>query len=363
MSLYVMPEAVFGSPAFPLGWPEMNWLAELPRNTYFALWVNLPSGNKNPISLPKGHPLYVITFHQEHFDFEWIMQEVAKIDAPVIILNDGSCYNTPLPSNVYFYNYHSWHHHLDTIMQWHPNRQPRNIKYKVSNICNRVSQSKMFVFTALIENLNRSDLLIKLGDWVEDKNVHGWRPTGVNELDDLMHIFKTKYLGTTISIDDFNYDTDKLQSVNSNPWQPTYLEAALHFASESYHYSLMHNDYGKIIMPGPQFSEKTWKCLIAGTPFIPVGQFESYKYFQDLGLIFDYGSIDLSWDNDPGNLTRLTKIVSMIKSLKDYSIDDIVSMTKNSTDHNTDYIWSGDFYRRCQHHNKSTAEEIINKFR
>jgi len=358
-----MPEAVYGSPTFPLGWPEMNWLAELPRDTYFALWVNLPSLDSRQITLPPGHSLYVITFHQEHFDVDWIMQQVTRIDAPVIILNDGSCYNIPLPPNVYFYNYHSWHHHLDTIMRWHPNRQPRNIKYKVSNICNRVSQSKMFVFTALIENLNRSELLIKLGDWVEDKNVHGWSLTGVNELDDLMQTFKTKYLGTTIEIDDFDYTTGKFQSVNSDPWQPTYLEAALHFASESYHYSLMHNNYGKTIRPGPQFSEKTWKCLIAGTPFIPVGQFESYKYFQDLGLRFDYGDIDLSWDSDPGNLTRLSKIVNMIKSLKDYSIGDIVSMTKDSTDHNTDHIWSGDFYRRCQQHNKSIAEEIINKFR
>lgn len=357
-----MPNSLLGSLKLPLGWTELNWLAELPNDTYFALWLNCPSLSKDPISLPPGHLLYVISFHQEHFDFEWIMQQVKNIDAPIVILNDGSCYNIPLPDNVFFYNYHSWHHHLDTIMTWHPIKQPRNIKYKVSNICNRVSQSKMFVFTALIEYLNRSDLLIKLGDWIEEKNVHHWTLTGVPELDELMQIFKSKYLGTTITIDDFSYDTGRLQSVNSNPWQPTYLEAALHFASESYHYSLMHNEYGQVIMPGPQFSEKTWKCLIAGCPFIPVGQFESYKYFRDLGLKFDYGDIDLSWDNDPGNLTRLKKIVEMIKSLKDYSTDDIVSMTKNSTDHNTDYIWSGDFYRRCQQHNKSIAEEILDRF-
>jgi hypothetical protein len=357
-----MPDSLFGSLKLPLGWPEMNWLAKLPSTTYFALWLNCPGLNKTPVVLPPGHPLYVISFHQEHFDFEWVMQEVSKVNAPVIILNDGSCYNIPLPSNVFFYNYHSWHHHIDTIMRWHPNRQPRNIKYKVSNICNRVSQSKMFVFTALIENLDRADLLLKLGDWVEEKNVHHWTPTGLTDLDELMDIFRTKYLGTTIVMDDFSYETGRLQIVNSNPWQPSYLESALHIASESYHYSLMHNEYGQVIMPGPQFSEKTYKCLIAGTPFITVGQFESYKYLQDLGLKFDYGNIDLSWDCDPGNLTRLSKTVKMIKSLKDHSMSDIVEMTQESTNHNTDYIWSGDFYRRCQAHNKSVVEIILDKF-
>jgi hypothetical protein len=362
MKYYVMPDPVFGPLNFPLAWPELDWLQDLPRKTYFALWLNIPSLSNVPIDLPQGHPLYVISFHQEMFDVDWVMYQAKNIDAPIIVLNDGSCYNIPLPSNVFFYNYHSWHYHLDTIMRWHPTRQCRNIKYKVSNICNRVSQSKMLVFTALIKHLNRNELLIKLGDWVEEKNVHHWTPTGMMELDELMDIFKTKYLGTTIVIDDFCYDTGRFQSVNSNPWQPTYLEAALHFTSESYHYSLMHNHYGKVIMPGPQFSEKTWKCLIAGTPFIPVGQFESYKSLRDLGLRFDYGDIDISWDDDPGNLTRLDSLVKMIKSLKNYSIIDIESMTKESTSHNTDYIWSGDFNHRCQTHNQSIVENILDKF-
>jgi hypothetical protein len=363
MSKYVMPDPVFGSLNFPLGWAEMNWLADLPNDTYFALWVNLPSIANHFRMLPPGHSLYVISFHQEHFDVDWVMQQVVRIDAPIIILNDGSCYNIPLPPNVHFYNYYSWHHHIDQIIRWHPNKQSRNVKYKISNICNRITQSKMLVFTALIEYLDRDDLLIMLGDWLEEKNVHNWQLTGMPELDQLMQVFTTKYFGTTIKIDDFSNKKDNIQSINSNPWQPTYIESALHFASESYHYSLMHNKYGQIIMPGPQYSEKTYKCLIAGTPFIVVGQFESYRYLKELGLKFDYGAIDLSWDNDPGNLTRLTKLVKMIKSLRDYTIEDIESMTKESTDHNTDHIWSGNFYRRCQQHNQYVTNEILTKFK
>jgi hypothetical protein len=124
----------------------------------------------------------------------------------------------------------------------------------------------------------------------------------------------------------------------------------------------MHTSRGQIILPGPQFSEKLYKCLIAGTPFIPVGQFQSYTFLRDLGLKFDYGEIDLSWDEDPGNLSRLLGIVNLIKNLKDYGIRDIIDMTKESTDHNTEMIWSGDFYRRCQHHNMSIRDRILEEF-
>ena len=360
---YVMPDPVYGTPVFPLGWDEINWLQDLPNNTYFALWANVHSSDKNPIQLPQGHPLYVITFHQEHFNSEWLLEQVKNIDAPVIVLCDGSIYNLPLPPNVHFYTYFSWHHHIDQIIKWFPKKQKRNIKYKVSNVCNRITQSKLIVFTALMEYLDRDDLLVKLSNWLEPVNVHYWNKTNNQSLDYLTDVFKTKYLGKTIEIDNFDNARDNFQSINSNPWQPLYTESALHFVSESYHYSLMHNEYGEIILPGPSFSEKLYKCLIAGTPFVPVAQFESYKHLSDLGLKFDYGNIDLSWDNDPGNLTRLASIVDMIKTLKDYSIADIVDMTRESTDHNTDHIWSGAFRNQCQLHNQSVAEEIINKFK
>lgn len=359
---YVMPDALYGQPKFPLEWAELNWLHELPKNTYFALWVSLPSNAQTEIQLPLGHPLYVISFHQERFDFEWVIGQAQKIDAPIVILCDGSMYNAPFPENVHFYNYHSWHYHLKQIISWFPNKQPRNIKYKVSNVCNRISQSKLIVFTALMEYLKRDELLVILNDWLEDKNVHNWQGTGNQILDQLTSIFREKYLGQVIKIDDFCQD-DNIQSINSNPWQPLYTEAAIHVSGESFHYSLMHNEYGKIIIPGPSLSEKTFKCLVAGTPFIFVGQFECYNYLESLGLKFDYGPIDLSWDNDPGNLSRLTGIVDTIKSLANYSIADIVSMTQNSTEHNNEYIWSGKLQQRCQQHNEEIAQQVLTRFK
>lgn len=352
-----MPDPVSGCDIFPVGWPEINWLAELPKNTYFSLWTQDPG----PI-LPPGHDLYVVTYHQDTYDPKWLLAQANQIKQPIIVLNDGSVYDFPFPENVHFFNYYSWHYHMQQIMTWFPDRQPRNVKYKISNVCNRITQSKLLIFTALMKYHARDQLLVALGDWLEEKNVHFRQPTGVAELDDLADTFYRQYLGTQIRIDDFENNKHNFQRINSNPWQPLYLESALHFSSESTHYSFMCIDGQASTRPGPQFSEKTYKCLIAGTPIIMVGQFESYKFFRDLGLRFDYGPIDLSWDNDPGNLTRLLSIVDLIKTLAEYSISDIEHMTKASTQHNFDHIWSGEFDRRCRAHNEIIAQQIIKQF-
>jgi len=358
-----MPPPMFGQLNFSLPWDEINWLKELPKDTYFALWVLPTAISGDPTNLPLGHPLYVISFHQEHFDIEWVVKQSKRIDAPIIILNDGSCYDFPFRSNVHFYNYYSWHRHIEQIMTWFPDRQPRNIKYKISAVCHRITQSKLYVFTALIESQPRSELLIKLSDWLEERNIHFGELTGVKKLDDLFDLFFKKYFGQTITIDDF-VQSQNYQRLNGNPWQPLYLESALHFTNESYHYSLMTEpDLGTYIRPGPQYSEKTYKCLIAGTPFISVGQFESYKYFTELGFKFDYGDIDLSWDNDPGNLSRMSAVVDLIDNLANYTTADIVEMTSESTNHNTEHLWSGEFNRRCRAHNETIASEVLKKFK
>jgi hypothetical protein len=248
-------------------------------------------------------------------------------------------------------------------MAWYPARQKRNLKYKISAVCNRITQSKMIVATALLENFPKHELLIKLSTWLEEKNVHFRQPTGIEKLDALSDIFYKKYLGQEILIDDFNYKgADGHQLNQSNPWQPLYLESAIHFNNQSYHYSLMKDPLGTGIRPGPTIDEKTFKCLLSATPFISVAQFDVYNQLSQLGLKFDYGPIKLDWDQDPGNLSRLGSIVDVIMDLKAYSISDLDAMTKTSSEHNADCIWSGDFSRVCRSHNQKIAQNIIETF-
>jgi hypothetical protein len=348
----------YGLAQGPLEWEEIDWLRELGNDVYFALLLRLPG--QNNIQLPPGHRLYVVSFI-EPFDVEWLTGQLKQIDAPIIVLTDGEFYDYPFPKNVHAYTYHSWHKQIGTLMEWWPNRQSRQITHKVSALCNRITQSKLVVFTALIEYLGEKDCIVKLSEWLEEKNVHYREPTGNKVIDELAVIFYNKYLGRTYKVDEFNNDTENYQGMNSNPWNTFYLNSALHFTNASYHYSLMINGTESYIRPGPHLDEKTFKCLVAGTPFIPVGQFRTYGTLRNLGLEFNYG-LDLSWDEDPRNITRLVGIVNLIKNLTNYTKEDLVEMTRNSTEHNTDMIWSGEFQRRAQEQNALVREQILKEF-
>ena len=355
----IMPATYCGTNPQLTAWPELEWLHMLPSDTFYALWLRNPSSFGSKISLPVGHCLYVISFHYEPFDYEWVVKQCAKVNAPVLILNDAEIYNFALPANCFFYNYYSWHYHIEKIQSWFPDIQNKNLQYKVSAVCNRITTHKLVAFTALAEHLGLEHNLVKLGTWLEEKNVNYRKPTNVEELDRLQDIFFSQWYGKEIKADDFENSQHNKQSINSNPWSKFYLDSAIHLCLESHCYSFMVDEFGESVRPGPHMTEKTFKCLIAGTPFIQVGQFDCYGQLKKLGLEFDYGSLDLSWDSDSGNLTRLSRIVNTIKSLKNYSIADIVEMTKESTEHNTKMIRGGDFAQRCRDHNKIMSEKVL----
>ncbi len=218
----------------------------------------------------------------------------------------------------------------------------------------------MIIFTALAEYLGSSALL-KLDDWLEEKNVHFRQPTGRDQLDQLTNLFWDKYYGKTYVIDNFDNCTDNVQKITADPWSRAYNECLFNFTNESFHYSYFSDGNREFTYPGPFLTEKTLKCLVGGTPFISVGQFDTYQTLKKLGFQFDYGELDLSWDCDSGNLSRLQSIVELIKNLQNYSLDELELMTKDSTEHNHDCVWSGKFIQNCNNQNAQSIESILTK--
>jgi hypothetical protein len=331
----------------------IEWLQSLPDNTFFSLWQKWPKYN-----LPTGYDLYVVSFHLETVDVDWIADQAQKISAPIVVLSDLNYYNYPFPSNVHAYTYYFWNQQVELIKKWFPKKTNKNLKFKTSAFCNRITQSKLIIFTALVEYL-QSQTLLKLDSWVDEKDVHFKQATGNNELDRLADLFWSKYYGNTYVIDQFNNSTDNVQRKTADPWSTAYQQALINFTNESFHYSYFYNGEKEFIYPGPFLTEKTLKCLVGGTPFIAVGQFETYKTLKNLGFCFNYGDLDLSWDLDSGNLTRLQSIVNLIKNLQNYTLDDLVAITNDSTKHNFNYVWSGDFNNHCNNQNNKTIELIL----
>jgi hypothetical protein len=209
----------------------------------------------------------------------------------------------------------------------------------------------------LLETAKESSLIV-LNSWLEEKNVHGWQATGNAKLDQLTQTFRDCYQGLEIKIDNFDNATQNQQNITGNPWQPLYQDCAIHFTNESFHYSGMVEGEKQYIYPGPFLTEKTLKCLLGGTAFVPVGQFETYHTLEMLGLQFDY-DFDTSWDLDSGNLSRTESIINLIDNLNQYSVEQLLSKTQESTQYNQNYILSNNFFDRCQQKNKESVAQIF----
>jgi hypothetical protein len=241
--------------------------------------------------------------------------------------------------------------------KWFGVKEKTNPQYKFSTVCNRISQSKLWITTKLLETAPDSSLVV-LNSWLEEKNVHNWQPTGNATLDNLTQIFRDSYLGKKIKIDDFDNDQHNEQRITGMPWQPLYQDCAIHFTNESFHYSNMYQDGQTYGWPGPFLTEKTLKCLLGGTAFVPVGQFETYKTLTDLGLRFEY-EFDISWDLDSGNLSRAESIINLIDNLNQYSVEQLLSKTQESTQYNQNHILSNKFFDQCQQKNKESVAQIF----
>lgn len=355
MDLMFCPEPWNGYPRDFTRYDVYPWVKFLPsdKKIFCSFWSNW----ENNIDLPTGFDYYLISYHVENINLDWLSNQRIRTTGKFIVLFPGNAYEYQL-DNTEFISYIDWHEDIRKIVNWHGYKPATNSKkFKFSAVCNRITQSKVWVTTKLLETSAEESLILHHPDNLKNKNVHNWIHTGNANLDLLTEIYIKKYQNLTLS-DNFNPKTDNCQRINSDPWQPQYTDTALHFTNGSFHYSYMIEDTISYIYPGPDIDEKTLKCLVSGTPFIACGQFEIYKTLSNFGLNFDY-DFDLTWDNDPGNISRFDKICNLIDYLLDFSTEDIIAMTSRATLHNLEFVRKGGFYQQCEQAKLLSIEKIF----
>ena len=337
-----------------------EWVHQLPqRLVYFRLFERWPSTpprgtDISAINLPDGYDFYIVSFHLEPVDLLWLQQQ--KVSGTIMVLHDGDHYELDLPG-IHFLTFYYWHHQLAQMVEWFGVQPKTPPGYRYSAVCNRVTQSKLWITTKLLETARSDSMIVLNNEWIEEKNVHGWQSTGIDKLDQLMTKYRDRYLPNKIQFDSFENSRDNHQSHTANPWQTLVQDAAIVFTNESFHYSLMQENGHDYLYPGPFITEKTLKCLLGATAFVPVGQFATYASLRRLGFDFDY-DFDISWDQDPGNLTRMSSIIDLIDDLNQRGAKQIYQQTLPSSLHNQNHIVSGEFFKRCQQSNTCTIEQI-----
>jgi hypothetical protein len=328
------------------------WIANLKnKNTYLQLQAQWKLNGDLPDSPPPGYDYYITSGDSLMYQLpEKISQSV---DGKIIHLIHSMRMDAKDTDQIQFLTYNQAHRRIAKIPR--PVNISKDIKYKTSALTNRVTQSKAIIFSALTSLLNAQDFVGSLNHaHVALKNIHNWEMSGNAVCDKHTKNFVDNWLDKKVTLP----NDDGIEGSYNNS---AYLNSALNFTQESYHYSYMVGNNGKgYIEPGPFVTEKTWKCLVSKTAFIPVGQMYIYHWLKTLGLKFDYGELNLDFDNDSGNLTRLEKIVNLIDSLNQWSAQDLYEMTYESTQHNFEHVQSQSFWNICEKSNTETYNLLNN---
>jgi hypothetical protein len=322
------------------------WLSQLKgTDCYLQLFLAWQIDSQGYVQLPgpppPGHEYYIVSGDSnmfglaEHFS-KFVNGKIIQLTLPMVSDEFNTAQITYMPYN----HFHQRLHKLKKIPV------VKNITHKASALINRPSQSKIIIFAALMAHMDADDLLVSLCPTGLGKGVHNDRfdnQSLTNNLvcDSYIKLFYDQWINKSLELP---YDDKDSLGYNNSAYQ----NSALNFTQETYNHSLMVKDGRSYIEPGPLLTEKTTKCLMSKTAFIPVGQMHSYHWLKTLGLQFNYGELDLDFDNDSGNLTRLEKIINLIHSLKQWSAQDLYVMTQDSTEHNYEHVNSQVFWNACE---------------
>lgn len=321
-------------------------------DTCFALNVQ----RLNEINIPTDQfKKIVISYHTEYFNtYDLYDFFIKNNDCRFLLLHDGVPEST-WPNNVTSIQWISWAQQLDVAMAVHGISDAVMPATKiVSSLSNRHEFHKAAVTAFLQKHV------------ASDQYVLSWHDA---RWDDIYYLkpdfFMPPEIRDLVLDTDFQhqmpikFDTDFNQSpvANGNWHHSAYEQCGVNLTNES-----VFNSSGMINqkpgpLSGPYLTEKTWKPLLAGRPFIPVGQKNTIQSLEQLGLTFDWG-IDLGFDHVDADFDRMLGIYQCLEQLITHSPNALVARSKDSCEHNLEWIRSGNFKLSCDRKNSSQVERI-----
>lgn len=302
--------------------------------------------------LPQNHSRYFISFHTEYLHLSWVLDQALKVyPRPVTLVTDYQIKPGPdWPDNINCIQWITTHKQIQTLKNIAGINQNITVpKYKISSLSFRVSQYKKFVTAYLLENFDKNDMILTYHNVLKKtEDHHGW-PKGFPYLDNLNINGIEKTL--------LNYD-DQFSGagpVANGSWRNTaYTDALINLTNESFHYSQTTVNDKLWCWPGPYITEKTFKPLLAGKPFLAIGQYQTYDYLKHIGFKTDFG-FDIDYDQDSGDLTRIGKIFKVLDFIQQTSIQTLFDSSIDAVEYNLDWINRGNFYLYCEDLNRKNV--------
>ena len=328
---------------------NLNWT-----NTWFALNVQM----LNQVSIPTDqYKKIVISYHTEYFDtYELCNFFVDNADCKFLLLHDGVP-ETAWPDNVVSIQWISWGQQLDVAIASNGISDSVMPATKlISSLSNRHEFHKAAV-TAFVQKYFVPDQYVL--SWHDSRrgNIYYLDPDFFMPVEIQNLVLDPEFQHQLPIKLDMNFNQSPV--ANSNWQHPAYTACAINLTNESVYNSSGMIDQQPSPLSGPYLTEKTWKPLLAGRPFIPVGQKNTVQSLEQLGLTFDWG-IDLEFDQISQDFDRMLGLYQCLERLTTLTPDAMIEESKASCEHNLEWIRSGNFRRSCNQANLAQVEKIAN---
>lgn len=332
-----------------LGFPDLD---------FGKTWVCFNVQNVSDIGFPPNVDKVVITYHTEYLKHTDLLRFFSQHPAIQFLLLTDWEHNSaglPWPNNVTYVRWLTWHHQIDEIKnKYGINNDITRPDHKISSLSFQHEFHKAAVTAYLIRNFPTSDTIMSWWN-VQSKGRLYYQDPGYflpSRIADLV-LDKNFQDIKCIAFDSF----DNTPMDNSAWAHPAYLDCLFNCSNESIYNDFCMIDDCVYKLPWPYITEKTWKPLLAGRAFIPVGQSGTLESLTKLGLCFIPQMMAI--DRIPTEFERVLAVWHAIDWINDHSIDNLFDLTWPSTSHNLDWISQGHFTQRCNSSNDLAKYKIL----
>lgn len=331
---------------------DFSWLKQHSNQIYCLM--NIASHKHSCPLVPDNKDLYILSWFFEPFNDLWFIELYNRNpQAQFIIITDMDPNGLENFERVKFFQ---MIHHSTWIAAIHQkNTRPSdtsilNRKFKLSSLASRLNEYKFYITAKLhskqhpctIYTWNRGFDIRSVDDFVFDRR-------DLCHSDSLLE-FKDYLKNNTINAEQF--DNNPLDG--SCFGHAAYTDTVINSINETQSISQT-PEFG--LLPTPYITEKTWKPLFAGNALLFSGQAGLKKQLESWGFIFDYvWAQDI--DNNFNDNVRLEVLLSQINWILETPIEDLISMSRQSTEHNLELAWSGRLEQQFKEHNSNTMESI-----
>lgn len=324
-----------------------------PAHTYLAINLQWPKHD-----VPLTYERYIFSWHTEYMDVDWLLRQCQRVyPRPVLCVTDWPCDAESFGvDNLVCETYVTLDRQIDILIQNFG--VPDGVsppRFKLSSLSSRVTQYKKFITAYLLQNFTHDNMMLtwhaKLRK-LEDNHGH---PPGWPALDGLDFSVLDQAQFVNREWDGFHPGFEPIDNGNWNV--PGINLCAVNCTNETWHYNRTIWNGRDFEFPGPYLTEKTLKPLIAGRAILAIGQRHSHAWLQHLGFDNNFG-YDLTFDQDAGDLSRITEIFKVIDRINQASLDDLYERSRPACEYNLDWIKSGSLTNRCNILNQQTREKI-----